>query len=90
MFSLVLRSGRPLAAFDVDVEHVRVVCVYPFPLARSHREPLHNDQLVAVNYVAEKTSEGMQVRPEPRPPMPGYLADAVQRSYARYTPEETE
>ena len=49
-----------------------------------------DDQLVAVNYVAEKTSEGMHVRPEPRPPMPGYLADAVQRSYARYTPEETE
>jgi hypothetical protein len=32
----------------------------------------------------------MHVRPEQRAPMPGYLADQVQRSYARYTPEETE
>jgi succinate dehydrogenase / fumarate reductase flavoprotein subunit len=52
--------------------------------------PSSDDQLVAVNYVVEKGSDDMQVRPEPRPPMPGYLADAVQRSYARYTPEETE
>jgi succinate dehydrogenase / fumarate reductase flavoprotein subunit len=52
--------------------------------------PKPDDQLVALNFVVEKTSQGMQVRPEQRPPMPAYLADAVQRSYARYTPEETE
>jgi hypothetical protein len=43
-----------------------------------------------VNYVIEKTSEGMKVRAEVRPPMPDYLAEAVRHSYARYTPEETE
>ncbi|HXB04936.1 MAG TPA: FAD-binding protein [Candidatus Angelobacter sp.] len=52
--------------------------------------PRPDDQLAAVNFVVEKSSSGMQVRPEQRPPMPGYLADQVQRSYARYTPEETE
>ena len=52
--------------------------------------PKPDDQLAAVNYIVEKTPQGMRVRPEQRPPMPGYLADAVQRSYARYTPEETE
>jgi len=52
--------------------------------------PKTDDQLTSVNYVVEKTPQGMQVTPEQRPSMPGYLADAVQRSYARYTPEETE
>ena len=52
--------------------------------------PKTDDQLTSVNYVVEKTPQGMQVKPEQRPSMPGYLADAVQRSYARYTPEETE
>jgi succinate dehydrogenase/fumarate reductase flavoprotein subunit len=52
--------------------------------------PKPDDQLAGVNYVVEKTPQGMQVRPEQRPPMPGYLADALQRSYALYTPEETE
>ena len=52
--------------------------------------PSSDDQLAAVNYIVEKGSGDMQVRPEARTPMPGYLADAVQRSYARYTPEETE
>jgi succinate dehydrogenase / fumarate reductase flavoprotein subunit len=52
--------------------------------------PKTDDQLAAVNYVVEKTPQDMQVRPEKRLPMPGYLADAVQRSYALYTPEETE
>jgi hypothetical protein len=32
----------------------------------------------------------MVVRPEKRAPMPPYLADVVQHSYARYTPEERE
>ena len=52
--------------------------------------PTTDDQLAAVNYVIEKTSEGMKVRAEVRPPMPDYLAEAVRHSYARYTPEETE
>ena len=40
--------------------------------------------------VVEQTPQGMKVMQEQRPTMPGYLADAVQHSYARYTPEETE
>ena len=52
--------------------------------------PKTDDQLTAVNFVVEKTSEGMKVRAEGRPPMPDYLAEAVRHSYARYTPEETE
>jgi succinate dehydrogenase / fumarate reductase flavoprotein subunit len=52
--------------------------------------PKTGDHLAEVNYVVEKAVEGMRVRPEPRPPMPDYLAQAVQHSFARYTPEETE
>ncbi|GAC1470867.1 MAG: fumarate reductase/succinate dehydrogenase flavoprotein subunit [Candidatus Dormibacteraceae bacterium] len=52
--------------------------------------PKADDQLTSVNYVVEKTSEGMKVRAEVRSPMPEYLAEAVRHSYARYTPEETE
>jgi succinate dehydrogenase / fumarate reductase, flavoprotein subunit len=52
--------------------------------------PQTDDDLTSVNYVVEKSSDGMKVRAEQRPPMPDYLADAVQRSYARYTPEATE
>jgi hypothetical protein len=32
----------------------------------------------------------MRVRSEAIPPMPDYLAEAVQHAFARYTPEETE
>jgi hypothetical protein len=32
----------------------------------------------------------MRVKAERQKPMPEYLAEAVQRSYARYTPEATE
>jgi succinate dehydrogenase / fumarate reductase flavoprotein subunit len=52
--------------------------------------PKTEDQLTLVNYVVEKSPGGMTVRAEPRPPMPDYLAQAVQHSYARYTPEATE
>jgi succinate dehydrogenase / fumarate reductase, flavoprotein subunit len=52
--------------------------------------PKTDDRLAAVNFVVEKTAGGMQVRPEQRLPMPEHLADALQRSYARYTPEEME
>ena len=52
--------------------------------------PKTDDRLAAVNYVVEKSANGMQVKAEQRPPMPDYLAQAVQHSYARYTPEEIE
>ena len=52
--------------------------------------PKTGDELTSINYVVEKTPVGMQVRAERRPPMPDYLAQVVEHSYARYTPEETE
>ena len=52
--------------------------------------PKTDEQLSDVNYVIEKTSRGMTVKTERRPPMPAYLAQAVEHSYARYTPEEIE
>jgi succinate dehydrogenase / fumarate reductase flavoprotein subunit len=52
--------------------------------------PKTDDQLETVNFLAEKTPEGMKVTAQKRDPMPEYLADAIHHSYARYTPEETE
>jgi succinate dehydrogenase / fumarate reductase flavoprotein subunit len=52
--------------------------------------PDTDERLTPVNFVVEKTIDGMSVRAEQRAPMPGYLADAVQQSHARYTPEATE
>jgi succinate dehydrogenase / fumarate reductase flavoprotein subunit len=52
--------------------------------------PKSDDKLVRVNFEIEKGPDGMRVRPEPIPPMPDYLAPAVLRSYAVYTPEEIE
>jgi succinate dehydrogenase / fumarate reductase, flavoprotein subunit len=52
--------------------------------------PETDDQLTSINYVVERTPNGMQVRAEQRPPMPEYLAQAVRHSHARYTPEEME
>jgi len=52
--------------------------------------PKLDESLAEVNFIAEKTPDGMLIRPEKRPAMPAYLAEAVQHSYARYTPEETE
>jgi succinate dehydrogenase / fumarate reductase flavoprotein subunit len=52
--------------------------------------PATEDHLASVNYVVEKMPAGMQVRAEQRSPMPDYLADAVRRSRATYTPEEME
>jgi succinate dehydrogenase / fumarate reductase, flavoprotein subunit len=52
--------------------------------------PDTDDQLVAVNFITEKTPDGMRVRAEQRPQLPEYLAEAVHRSHARYTPEATE
>ncbi len=52
--------------------------------------PKTDDQLARVNFVVDKTADGMRVRAQPIPPMPEHLAAALQRSYATYTPEETE
>jgi succinate dehydrogenase / fumarate reductase flavoprotein subunit len=52
--------------------------------------PKLDDALGEVNFIVEKTPDGMAVRPEKRPRMPHYLAEAVQHSFARYTPEERE
>jgi succinate dehydrogenase / fumarate reductase, flavoprotein subunit len=52
--------------------------------------PETDAKLEAVNFVVEKTPDGMQVRAERRQPMPEHLAEAVRHSYARYTPEATE
>ncbi len=52
--------------------------------------PKTEDDLTSVNFVAQKTPDGMRVKAERQPPMPDYLAEAVHHSYARYTPEETE
>src|SRR4029077_13266603 len=52
--------------------------------------PKTDDGLAAVNFVVERTSTGMRVKAARREPMPQHLAEAVQRSFARYTPEETE
>jgi succinate dehydrogenase flavoprotein subunit len=52
--------------------------------------PKLDEQLGRVNFVVQKTEAGMKVRAETIPAMPDYLEEAVEHSYARYTPEETE
>ncbi len=52
--------------------------------------PRLDEALGAVNFVVEKTPDGMVVKAERRPAMPDYLEEVVQHSYARYTPEERE
>ena len=52
--------------------------------------PKTDDELSDVNYTVEKSPQGMRVKAERRPPMPDYLAQAVQHYFTRYTPEETE
>jgi len=52
--------------------------------------PKTEEQLEGVNFVVEKSPDGMLVRPERRPQIPGFLAEAVSHAYARYTPEEME
>ena len=52
--------------------------------------PKPDDAMGEVNFMVEKTPDGMAVRAEKRPPMPDYLAELVQHAYARYTPEERE
>jgi succinate dehydrogenase / fumarate reductase, flavoprotein subunit len=57
--------------------------------ARSDHPKLEDD-MARVNFITIKTAEGMDVRAEPIPAMPAYLAEVVRHAYARYTPEETE
>ena len=52
--------------------------------------PEPDEQLASLNYLVEKSPDGMRVRAERRPAMPGYLAEVVHHSYTRYTPEATE
>jgi len=52
--------------------------------------PKLDESLEDVNFIVEKTPDGMAVRSERRPPLPDYLAEAVHHAYARYTPEERE
>jgi succinate dehydrogenase / fumarate reductase flavoprotein subunit len=52
--------------------------------------PKLDDALGDINFIVQKTADGMAVKPVARPSMPDYLAKAVQHSYARYTPEERE
>jgi succinate dehydrogenase / fumarate reductase flavoprotein subunit len=58
--------------------------------ARSDFPKLDDEGMGKINFITFKTAEGMDVRAEPIPPMPDYLAEAVKHAYARYTPEETE
>jgi len=52
--------------------------------------PKSDDALGDVNFIVEKTPSGMAVKAEKRPAMPDFLAELVEHSYARYTPEERE
>ena len=52
--------------------------------------PKLDDSFGEVNFIAKKTPDGMAVESVRRPKMPEYLAEVVQHSYARYTPEERE
>jgi len=85
-------------AYDLRSMLVNAEALLRSALARTESRGAHarsdypktDDQLTAVNFIVKKSPAGMQVRAEQRPPMPDYLADAVHRSYAHYTPEETE
>jgi succinate dehydrogenase / fumarate reductase, flavoprotein subunit len=52
--------------------------------------PETDDGLASVNFVVEKTPDGMRIHAEKRAAMPPYLAEAVHHSYTRYTPEAIE
>jgi succinate dehydrogenase / fumarate reductase flavoprotein subunit len=52
--------------------------------------PKTDDQLASVNYVIEKSADGMRVKAVSIPVMPGHLAEILNRSHATYTPEATE
>ena len=52
--------------------------------------PKLDDELGKVNFIAYRLDDGMKVKAEKIAAMPDYLHEAVQHSYARYTPEERE
>jgi succinate dehydrogenase / fumarate reductase flavoprotein subunit len=52
--------------------------------------PKTDEHLGGVNFVIERSGRDMRVKAAPIPTMPDYLEDILHRSYARYTPEETE
>jgi succinate dehydrogenase / fumarate reductase, flavoprotein subunit len=58
--------------------------------AHARSDFLKTDELGCLNYVVEQKAGGMRVTSEPIPAMPDCLAEILHRSYATYTPEETE
>jgi succinate dehydrogenase / fumarate reductase, flavoprotein subunit len=52
--------------------------------------PKTDDRLGDVNFIVERSREGMVVKPQHREGLPEFLMEAVEHSYARYTPEERE
>jgi succinate dehydrogenase / fumarate reductase flavoprotein subunit len=52
--------------------------------------PKSDENLADVNFIVEKSPDGMVVRQIRRPALPDFLAETVDHSYARYTPEERE
>jgi succinate dehydrogenase / fumarate reductase flavoprotein subunit len=52
--------------------------------------PKADEQLSDVNYIVEKSPDGMAVTQVRRPTVPDFLAEAVDHAHARYTPEERE
>ena len=52
--------------------------------------PKPDEAFSEINFIVEKTLDGMAVKADKRPAMPDYLAELVHHSYARYTPEERE
>ena len=52
--------------------------------------PKTDESLADVNYIVEKSPDGMVVRQVRRPALPDFLAESVDHSYAHYTPEERE
>jgi succinate dehydrogenase / fumarate reductase flavoprotein subunit len=99
-------GGSPTRAFNpgwhtaIDLQSmlVNAEALLRSALARTESRGAHarsdypktDEQLALVNFVVEKTADGMRVFPEAIAPLPDYLAAVVQRSYAVYTPEETE
>jgi succinate dehydrogenase flavoprotein subunit len=52
--------------------------------------PKTDDRLGDMNFIVERSREGMVVKPQHREGLPEFLMEAVEHSYARYTPEERE
>jgi succinate dehydrogenase / fumarate reductase flavoprotein subunit len=52
--------------------------------------PKTDPEFQKVNFVAEKTPDGMQVRAEENLPVPYDLTEVISQSFSKYVPEETE